>query len=313
MKKIIFKVITIITLMYSCNHSQEMNLSISSGLYLGLEPPGNSPEVFAKDIISIEDGKEYKPTISPDSSTIVFIRRTPGKRNDGLFISQVIDGKLIIPQRVEFRYACFEGQPCFSPDGNILYYMSCRPLPGESSIKRLPHLWYVERNERGWSKPKYLSCPIDEHHPAQISFSLDGAAYFVSNTKRKIYYSNFENGKFGDAILLNSEINGLIPIGHPTIAPDKSHIIVDRVFRKNNELHSDLYISYNNWDGTWTKPRSIKKDLNLEETGIYAAPRLTYDGKYLFLEKYDPSADKSDLYWVSTKIIRNKGNISVPN
>ena len=43
--------------------------------------------------------------------------------------------------------------------------------------------------------------------------------------------------------------------------------------------------------------------LQMSDGEIYAAPRITYDGKYLFFEKYDEDTDKSDIFWVDTKII----------
>ena len=43
--------------------------------------------------------------------------------------------------------------------------------------------------------------------------------------------------------------------------------------------------------------------LNAAETDIYASPRITPDGQYLFFERYLPATDEADIYWVSTDII----------
>ena len=49
--------------------------------------------------------------------------------------------------------------------------------------------------------------------------------------------------------------------------------------------------------------RSVwQRRLNATPQDIYAAPRITPDGKYLFFEKYLPATDQADIYWVSTEI-----------
>jgi cyclase len=273
------------------------------GTYLGQKPPGTTPEVFAPGIVSIEDGKEYKPTISPDATEIFFIRRTPHERNDCIWTSRLENGELTTSRTAPFTYRCFEGQPCFTPDGKRLFYMSCRPLPGESTTNRLPHPWFVDKTDTGWSDPRYYASTIDEHCPAQISMANDGTVYFVSNVRRKIFFAEPDNGLYGDPQLLQCGVNDLVPVGHPAISPDESYIVVDRVSRNNNKLVSDMYISFKRPDGTWTSVESMREILKMTDSDVYAAPRITYDGKYLFFEKYDMETDKSDIYWVDTKII----------
>lgn len=271
--------------------------------YLGQNPPGTTPEIFAPDIISIEEGKEYKPTISTDATEIFFMRRTPGARDDGIWTSKLEEGELTIPNKAVFSYQCLEGQPCFSPDGNRLFYLTCRPFPGESSLNTQLYLWYVDRTETGWTEPQYLECKIGEHHPAQISIANDGTVYFVSNTRRKIYFSEYQNGTFTEPELLQCGVNDLDPIGHPAISPNGDYLIVDQVYRENGVLVSNMWICFRNADGTWTSPQSMRDILQMSDGVVYSAPRITYDGKYLFFEKYYEETDKSDIFWVDLKII----------
>jgi hypothetical protein len=56
--------------------------------YLGQKPPGMTPEIFAPGIVSIENGKEYKITFSPDLLEIFIIRRKPHGENDRLWYSR---------------------------------------------------------------------------------------------------------------------------------------------------------------------------------------------------------------------------------
>jgi Tol biopolymer transport system component len=111
-----------------------------SGLYLGQTPPGLDVEVFAPGIVSIEEGKEYKIAISPDRQEIFFTRRTPGGRNDRLWVSRLENGRLTVPELAPFTYDVLETDACFTPDGNRVYFNSARPLPGEETVSRLPNV-----------------------------------------------------------------------------------------------------------------------------------------------------------------------------
>jgi len=47
----------------------------------------------------------------------------------------------------------------------------------------------------------------------------------------------------------------------------------------------------------------LRDALKASEADVYAIPRITPDGKYLFFERYEAETDRSDIYWVSTGII----------
>jgi hypothetical protein len=255
----------IISILIFNNFRQKSESPVITGPYLGQKPPGLTPEKFAPDIISIEEGKEYKPTISPDATEIFFMRRTPGGRDDCIWTSKLEGGKLTEPHIAGFSYQCFEGQPCFTPDGNRLFYMTCRPFPGESSPNALPYLWYVDRTDNGWSEPQYYASEIGEHHPAQISMTNDGTVYFVSNTERKIYFSEYQNGEYTEPELLQCGANDLDPIGHPAISPNEEYLIVDQVYRESGMLVSNMWICFRNADGTWTSPQSMRDILHMSD------------------------------------------------
>ena len=55
-------------------------------------------------------------------------------------------------------------------------------------------------------------------------------------------------------------------------------------------------ISFKKTDGTWTSPESMREILKMTDSDVYSAPRITYDGKYLFFEKYESQYDKSDIF-----------------
>ena len=58
---------------------------------------------------------------------------------------------------------------------------------------------------------------------------------------------------------------------------------------------------------------SLHDALKASESDVYAIPRITPDGKYLFFEKYDSETDRSDIYWVSTAVIKHLEPATQPN
>jgi Tol biopolymer transport system component len=272
-------------------------------LYLGQTPPGPSVEVFAPGIVSIEDGKEYKITISPDLQEIFFTRRTPNGRNDRIWYTRLENGALTTPQLAPFAYDSLESDACFTPDGRRLYFNSRRPLPGEETLSERQNVWFVDRTEEGWSEPQFLGPPLNDYRPVYFSIADDGTLYFTRSSPREIWYAELQDGEYGEAQRLPDEVNALRDIAHPAVAPDESYIVVDSVYFEGERLAGGLYISFRKPDGSWTEMVSMHEALNASETDIYASARISPDGKYLFFESYLRETDQADICWVSTEVI----------
>jgi hypothetical protein len=67
------------------------------------------------EIVSIEEGKEFNITFSPNLQEIYFTRRTPGGRDNRLWYSRLENGRLTTPELAPFAYDCFETDACFTP------------------------------------------------------------------------------------------------------------------------------------------------------------------------------------------------------
>ena len=278
-----------------------------SGLYLGQIPPGLDVEVFAPGIVSVEEGKEYKIAVSPDLQEVFFTRRTPGGRDDRLWVSRLGNGELTMPELAPFSYDALETDACFTPDGNRLLFSSARPLPGEETVSRLPSVWIVDRTETGWSEPQFVGPPLNDYQPVYFSIANDGTLYFTRSSPRGIYYAELEEGHYGEAHRLPDEINGVREVAHPAVAPDESYVVVDSAYEQGARLVGSLYVSFRKPDGSWTEAVSLHHALKASESDVYAIPRITPDGKYLFFESYDRETDRSDIYWVSTDVIKQLG------
>jgi CubicO group peptidase (beta-lactamase class C family) len=272
-------------------------------LYLGQTPPGLDVQVFAPGIVSIEEGKEYKITFSPDLKEIFFTRRTPGGRDDRLWYSRLENGKLTTPELAPFSYDALESDACFTPDGKRLYFNSWRPLPGQEALSEQHNVWFVDKTEGGWSEPQLFDSPLNDYRPVYFSIADSGTMYFTCSSPREICYAELQEGQYREVKSLPDEINSLRDVAHPAIAPDEGYIVVDSSYQQGGRLVGSLYASFKKSDGSWTKAVSLGEVLKASESDVYASPRITPDGKYLFFEDYVKETDQADIYWVSTEII----------
>ena len=283
------------------NCSRKSDSPELTGLYLGQKPPGKTLEVFAPGIVTT-DKYESAITVSPDLKEVYFIRKSLNVADNRIWYSRIEDEKLTIPELAPFTYDCIEGYPCFTPDGERLYYVSRRIPPGQDTTSVWGNIWFVDKTEDGWSEPKYLDSPVNELGPHYLSIDNEGILYFGSGLK-SVYYSELKNGEYPEAVKLPDEINCFESVSHPAIAPDGSYLMVDVYWMKNNRVEGSLFISFKKPDGSWTKLLDMRETLKITDSYIWASAKVTPDGKYIFVERYIQETHKADLYWISSKII----------
>jgi Tol biopolymer transport system component len=256
-----------------------------SGPYLGQEPPGMEPEVFAPGYISSPGFSEYSGSFSPDGDEYYFFRYSPNTESV-LLLSKVDDGKWSFPEQlaVTAEYVAFE--PYVTLDNRRLYFMWGYPVP--PGQPEFPY-FFIERTSDGWSEPIFAGQGMF------LSSTQDGQLYTTDMSSRSVDGKTFlakitlTDGVFTDYERLNIETPWGNP-AHPCIALDGSYILFD-VGSGNH-----LFVSFKNADGTWGEPIDLTKHgFNRMAGGAYISP----DGKYLFF-----SLNK-DIWWVDIKVIEN--------
>jgi predicted small lipoprotein YifL len=258
-----------------------------SGPYLGQEPPGMEPQIFAPGIISDPDFNEYSGAFSPDGNEYYFYRfseDSPAR----LLVSKVVDGKWTKPEELTFSagYGAFE--PFVTFDNSRLYFNWDHPVPS-GQPRGLPAYFFVERTQAGWSEPEYAGQGMF------ISSSRDGQLYTTDMSSRnvdgKTYLAKITvtDGVFTAYERLPIEIPWGNP-AHPCIALDGSYILFDIV------SGSHLYVSFKNTDGTWGEPIELANHgFEPMAGGAYISP----DGKYLFFALH------KDIWWVDISVIED--------
>ncbi|MEM9887736.1 MAG: ankyrin repeat domain-containing protein [Bacteroidota bacterium] len=270
------------------------------GAYMGQKPPRVTPKVFAPNFVPTE---EYEfGSVFNSAGTEFYFGVDVGNYSE-IRYSNLENGKWSTPKVLlsgEYSY----NDPFLSPDEDRLYFISKRPLEGIGAKKEDHDIWYVEREKEGWSAPVNaginINSPGNEYY---ISFAQDGTMYFASNKhsvgekKRSnldIYYSKFVDGTFQPAISVGDSINTEGYEADVYVNPAETYMIFCST-RKEGFGRGDLYISFRQPNGTWTKAVNMGETVNTNYHEL--CPFVTADGKFLFY------TSNEDIYWVSMEII----------
>jgi ankyrin repeat protein/Tol biopolymer transport system component len=279
----------------------EIRFPVLKGDYLGQTPPGDKAELFGLGIISSIWGIHSTAVFSPDGNEVYWapMMSFPGEiyTRGGLLMMKRVDGRWTPP-----AWASFSGPdvnddvPFFSPDGKRVYFLSSRPLPGETQTGS-EKIWYADRTPAGWSEAQPLD-PIVNSMSMHWEFSLDRErnVYFAAQATdslglQDIYLARFSRGKYEKPVNAGKPINSATGENAPFIAPDGSYLIFERQY--------DLWVSFRAEGGAWSEPIKLGPEVNSPSVEI--CPIVTADGRYLFfLSQRD---GESHAYWVRADVI----------
>lgn len=278
-------------------HAQ--TLTDLAGDYLGQRPPGESPLVFARGIVSTDDKEHGAPRFSPDGNEVFWWSIRQVSDDQWLEFHKTmrrVGGKWTAPE-----VSPFDGAPIFYPDGKRLYFASKKE--GQDPT-------FVEKQGNGWSKPKGvgLVTRFPEVRFAYFpSITANGTLYFMGYHEGQfinmgIYRAEIVNGAYAKPELLPPSINTMDGARNwtPFIAPDESYLIFCSTRGLPASDQGDLFVCFRQPDGSWTDPVSLGATINTKEMERF--PAITPDGKYLFFTRDTPGHDE-DVYWVSAGIV----------
>ena len=298
---------------------------VLKGPYLGQKPPGMTPEVFAPGIVST-GLDELNSVFSPNGKEFYFcVRNYSGAVS--IFQMKMEENNWSAPKLLPFASRFGDIDVTMSPDGDKILFSSLRPISGNDQPKEDYDFWMVEREKGTWGEPIYLGTDINsERHDFYPMMTNSGDIYFSSQREgpgtNNIYRSELVNGKYLKADKLDDAINTEHREFDPYIAPDESMLIFTSN-RPEGFGSGDLYVSFRNKDGNWTKAKNMGERINTP--GSEYCAMISPDGQYLFFtsarrsnrsipdrlfdyedfQRYHNNSNNglSDIYWVDAKII----------
>ena len=263
--------------------------------YMAQNPPNLTPEVFLPGVISKSSESEFGSVFNKDGTAFYY-----GVDSNGLThirFSELIGDTWTAPKTILSNPNYGFNDPFLSPDEQRLYFISNRSKDGLTAIQE-HDIWYVEKQGEGWSSPINAGPNINSNKSEYyMSFTQDGTMYFSSNKEQdnfNIYYSKQVNGEFQEAVVLGDAVNTSNYEADVFVDPKEQYIIF--CARRPEGLgRGDLYISFKNTNGSWTKAVNMGDKINSKSHEL--CPFVTADGKFLFY------TSNQDIYWVSTAII----------
>ncbi len=248
------------------------------------------PEVFGPGILST--GEVYRGSFAPNGRTFYFFKKvTPDREEYRIFRSHLAGGKWSEPERIRLGGDYSDLYPTLSKDGKRLVFSSYRPAPGDTSEKRNAHLWYVERDGKGWGQPVFLSA-VNKlgHYHSWVQIGFDGALYFRCTTpdwkqtetlvarRNAAGYATptrYEDAERWKTWRQDVRIAG----GSP--GPDGNVILLDVATRnpQTGRGASDIWVAMKR-GGTWTEPKPLGAGIN--SAGYDVFPFFSPDGRDLY-------------------------------
>ncbi|MBN2399643.1 MAG: PD40 domain-containing protein [Candidatus Aminicenantes bacterium] len=265
----------------------QSDFPVLTGPYIGQQPPGITPEVFAPGVVSTKEYLENGCTWSADGKEFYFVRQSD--QGGQLLCSRRLENGWTRPEELE-HFKKFPGfEPFISVDGKTFFYTRFTP-PDQKNQAPTINIWRMSKNGMELGEPEVCV-------PGMFnSVSRNGNLYVtdVPGHPDRICVYKYENGKYGAKEYPGGGINMPVPGAHPCIAPDESFIIFDSK-RTADPGNADLYVCFKQKDGNWSEASSLGSTVNTKWNDI--CPSLSPDGQYLFF------MSKADFYWVSTEII----------
>lgn len=263
-----------------------------SNPYLGENPPGDSPALFAPGIVST-DTREWSTAFTPDGLELFFGVVTDER--SWILHTLEIDGEW-----TELAVASFSGEYndydlTMSPDGNRLFFTSDRPPDGAGPVLENSDMWYVDRTDGGWGEPARFPEPTNsEARDLYPSQSRDGYVYFFS--LRSGGFGGFDIYRvapladgFGVPENVGSSINTDENETDACISPDGDYLVFTST-RKGGFGSGDLYVSFRTKDGEWTRAVNLGETVNTDN--LEFCPSVSRDGKFLFFTSNRPKAQE---------------------
>jgi hypothetical protein len=262
--------------------------------YLGQQPPGDTPQIFALKLLTQKDTFSFdRVAFSEDGKEFYYPTNTTwfdGKNSKIRYFKYEKDGWKGPFILNEHYYA-----PTFSIDGRSLY------LEGGQPDSLHAHIWRSDRKaDGGWTEPTlFLKTDFGLY---DLMPTNSGTFYIGSNARQgnRRDYGTYDfctlRMSARDTVVesLGSPVNTPGFDGDFFVARDESYMIVSAKEKKDFEC--ELWVTFRRPDKGWTAPVSLGPLINNRDAhrwGEYVTP----DGKYLFYSTGTSPAD-CHVYWV---------------
>ncbi|MBN2425705.1 MAG: PD40 domain-containing protein [Calditrichaceae bacterium] len=284
---------------------------------IDLENTPAEVELFAEGIISTKL-YERDLAISPRGNEIIFTLSDYRQSVRCLATIKKINGKWTEKQILDFSGNYQDIEPCFSADGNQLFFASNRPVDRDSTRSDF-NIWVSNLLNSGWSEPEPLNPNINtdgnEFYP---SVSKNGNLYFTAERENgigseDIFLSRYADGQYLIPEHLDANINSPVYEFNAYISPDEDLILFSSYGREDDLGGGDLYYSKKDASGRWTPAKNMGPPINSDKLDYCPFIDMARGNFYFTSERFTP-VDKrietvDELENRANSILNGMGNI----
>jgi len=285
------------------------------GPYLGQQPPGATPEIFAPGIIC----SELRETMSwiPADGKSIWFSVSVSHTESAVMVTTVSNDQWQSPQQFPLLTDFAIPYLAPSPNEDRLYYSA----PGQDAAGTPTDdqdIYFIQRTAEGWSQPVRLPDGVNTTAQDCNPFvSAQGDLYFASNRLGglgglDVYCAEYVDGGFREPRNLGESVNSDRTEWDVVVSPTGDFLVVGANRESANSNSFDLFVCFKQEDGSWSEAAILGPEFNTDNTELGTS--LSADGKYLFFNsgRERPDAEctgygngLADIYWVNTDGIRN--------
>lgn len=238
----------------------------SGGSSIDLDYQPDTLSIFSENFIST-NLNERDIAISPAGDEIIYTLNDYKSTIRCLVAIKKTNGKWGKKEILNISGQYHDIEPCFSADGNKLFFASDRPVSTGSQRKDY-NIWVSERTDTGWSPPSPLPPVIntedDEFFP---SVSRNNNLYFTAARqqgigKEDIFLSRYIAGSYSDPLPLDTAVNSPAWEFNAWISPGEDMIIFTSFGRDDDIGGGDLYFSEKDENNNWKPAKNLGPAIN---------------------------------------------------
>jgi len=269
--------------------------------YFGQTEPETTPMIFGEGLISKKGRFEHGISFTPDTRELAFgVLKEDGVSGD-IHYSKKNNDKWTSPELFKPLAKDNVFLPYFTPNGKSLLY--AQSIPDTNNLY-ITDIWSIEKVNDNWDFPIKIPMPLSSiSREANASMTNDGTIYFSSNRncegKENCYAADLFYSKLVDeeyqSVKEIVELNSSDDNESVFISPEETYLIFCSY--TDNETFMDLYISYRNYNNSWTVPQMLDSTINSKDWD--RRPFVSIDNNFLFFTRLqigEKGLTEADIY-----------------
>ena len=201
--------------------------------------------------------------------------------------------------------------PIISPDGKTIYFSRVSHPQNTNGAKGSQDIWFSELRNEKWTQARRLPAPINkEEYNSLYSITPDGNTLLIKGSyKNGVYetrgFSTSKKTARGWAAPNKIDIPGYAKTSKGQFdcgfLSNDGKVLVMSFSEKKNSKIDNLYVSFKQKNGSWSKPEDLGKEINTEEF-TETTPFLAPDGVTLYFSSDRKGGQGSNDIYYSKRI-----------